>query len=59
DRKVVQTDIYGKWSRYILSEVLPSLHVKLLGEIARINYEHFKNSNIKSENFVSCTAKSW
>ncbi|CAG8624988.1 705_t:CDS:2, partial [Racocetra fulgida] len=39
-------NINGKWNKYILLEVLPSLHVKLLEKIAEIDYEHFKKSNI-------------
>ncbi|CAG8485207.1 6450_t:CDS:10 [Cetraspora pellucida] len=60
DRMVLQkNDAYGKWNQYILFEVLPPLHVKLLGEIARISYEHFENSNIKPENFISCITKNF
>ncbi|CAG8602677.1 8204_t:CDS:10 [Cetraspora pellucida] len=59
DRTVIlqQNDnIKGKWNKFILLEILPSLHVKLLGKIAEIYYEHFKNSNI--ENF-GITKKFW
>ncbi|CAG8487444.1 18192_t:CDS:10 [Cetraspora pellucida] len=60
DRMVLQTNnTHGRWNKYILFEVLPPLHVKLLGEIARISYEHFKNSNIKPENFISCITKNF
>ncbi|CAG8721370.1 7793_t:CDS:2, partial [Gigaspora rosea] len=56
-----QNNTHERWNRYILLEVLPPLHVKLLGGIAQINYdqyEHFKNSkNIQPNNFVSCITK--
>ncbi|CAG8524442.1 43831_t:CDS:10 [Gigaspora margarita] len=63
DRMVVfqsNDNIYGKWNTHILLEVLPSLHAKLLDEIANIEHERFKKSDIRAENFVSCiTKKFW
>ncbi|CAG8610798.1 16371_t:CDS:10 [Dentiscutata erythropus] len=63
DRMVIlqpNDNICGKWNKHIFLEVLPSLHVKLLDGIAKIDYEHFKTSNTIAENFVSCiTKKFW
>ncbi|CAG8807815.1 4635_t:CDS:2, partial [Dentiscutata erythropus] len=60
DRMIIlHNNVDGKWNKYIYFKVLPPLHVKLLCEIARINHEHFKDSNIKPENFGSCITKNF
>ncbi|CAG8504108.1 1313_t:CDS:10, partial [Gigaspora margarita] len=61
DRMIIlqQNNTYGKWNRYILFKVLPTLHVKLLNEISEKITKHFKNSNIKSANFGSYITKNF
>ncbi|CAG8581539.1 13565_t:CDS:2, partial [Racocetra fulgida] len=50
-------DIYAKWNRHILCDVLPPLHVKLLNEIAKKDLKQFKNSKTSPENFSPYTIK--
>ncbi|CAG8501074.1 10025_t:CDS:10 [Diversispora eburnea] len=50
-------DITGKWNRYILFDILPILHAKLLEQIAIINFAQFKefmdDPNQSEENFIA------
>src|SRR4051812_19513757 len=56
-------DVTGKWNKYILLEILPILHAKLLEQIAIINFaqfrkfmeytEHLNDPNQPEENFIA------
>ncbi|CAG8447665.1 205_t:CDS:10 [Acaulospora colombiana] len=53
-------EIEAKWNRYILLEVLPSLHAKLLNEIAIRDSQRFASSHNQNKMFLPyVTTRDW
>lgn len=65
-QNIIDTDVMtnedeiGNWNRYILMEILPTLHVKLLGKIASDNfYMQLNQPEEFKENITKLTVRDW